>query len=132
MKYLSNYIANSQIAHTLTHKAFLGLNLTSLSPLKTLCMFQEWLWPIGFFLRARLNFAEMQGGAGCLARTIAQTHTLLSRHYSHLQSSAWRGLPELTNTNGSFCPGSCPTQAWSMGCVLEVREPNKDKFVKNI
>ncbi|KAG8263282.1 4-alpha-glucanotransferase activity protein [Homalodisca vitripennis] len=82
----------------------------------------EWVWPIGFFLRARLHFAELQGGAGCLARTIAHTHAILARHYSYLQNSPWRGLPELTNSNGTFCAGSCATQAWSMGCVLEVLE----------
>uniref|UniRef100_A0A1B6F753 Glycogen debranching enzyme n=1 Tax=Cuerna arida TaxID=1464854 RepID=A0A1B6F753_9HEMI len=82
----------------------------------------EWVWPIGFFLRARLHFAELQGGAGCLARTIAHTHAILARHYSYLQNSPWRGLPELTNSNGTFCAGSCATQAWSMSCVLEVLE----------
>lgn len=76
---------------------------------------------MGFFLRARLHFAQATGGAGCLARTLASTRAVLSRHFSHLQSSPWRGLPELTNQNGEFCKGSCATQAWSMSCILEVR-----------
>ncbi|KDR16306.1 Glycogen debranching enzyme, partial [Zootermopsis nevadensis] len=79
----------------------------------------EWLWPIGFFLRARLHFAREVGGEAELRRTAANTHSLLARHFVELQSSAWRGLPELTNRDGAYCKDSCRTQAWSMGCLLE-------------
>ena len=30
------------------------------------------------------------------------------------------GLPELTNANGIFCGGSCPTQAWSAATMIEL------------
>ncbi|RZF42594.1 hypothetical protein LSTR_LSTR001389 [Laodelphax striatellus] len=80
----------------------------------------EWVWPVGFLLRARLIMAERVGGDELLKKTMAQTSAILSRHFKHLQESDWRGLPELTNANGEFCKGSCPTQAWSMGCILEV------------
>jgi len=40
-------------------------------------------------------------------------------HVAMIQSPPWHGLPELTNSNGSFCAGSCRTQAWSFATILE-------------
>ncbi|XP_059612400.1 glycogen debranching enzyme [Phlebotomus argentipes] len=77
----------------------------------------EWVWPIGFYLRARLIFAARND---CLKETVAETWAILTAHLSEVKSSAWRGLPELTNSNGSYCGDSCRTQAWSMATVLEV------------
>ncbi|XP_044753239.1 glycogen debranching enzyme [Coccinella septempunctata] len=77
----------------------------------------EWVWPIGYFLRAKLHFAAKNKK---LKETIAETKYRLSRHFTELMTSEWRGLPELTNNNGAFCKDSSRTQAWSMACVLEV------------
>ncbi|XP_040158875.1 glycogen debranching enzyme isoform X1 [Anopheles arabiensis] len=77
----------------------------------------EWVWPIGFYLRARLIFAKANG---VLKETVAETWKILQTHLNELQRCHWRGLAELTNENGAYCKDSCRTQAWSMGCVLEV------------
>ncbi|XP_031629828.1 glycogen debranching enzyme [Contarinia nasturtii] len=77
----------------------------------------EWVWPIGFYLRARLIFAEKNN---CLKETIAETYSILMTHLREIETSHWRGLAELTNENGSYCSDSCRTQAWSMATVLEV------------
>ncbi|EFA10130.2 hypothetical protein TcasGA2_TC012310 [Tribolium castaneum] len=76
----------------------------------------EWVWPVGFYLRARLRFAAANNQ---LARTVADTKVVLAKHFVELQTSTWRGLPELTNKNGAFCKDSSRTQAWSMSCILE-------------
>lgn len=78
----------------------------------------EWLWPIGYFLRAKLYFSKMMGPETA-AKTVFLVKNVLSRHYVHLERSPWKGLPELTNENGQYCPFSCETQAWSMAAVLE-------------
>ncbi|XP_053966475.1 glycogen debranching enzyme isoform X1 [Anastrepha ludens] len=77
----------------------------------------EWIWPIGFYLRARLIFAKK---CGYLDETIAETWSILRAHFKELHTSHWRGLPELTNDNGAYCHDSCRTQAWSVATVLEV------------
>ncbi|KAJ8667077.1 hypothetical protein QAD02_008739 [Eretmocerus hayati] len=80
----------------------------------------EWLWPIGFFLRARLHFAPLVGGEDELRRTIMSTEAIISRHLTEASSNHWRGLPELTNREGEYCADSCRSQAWSASAILEV------------
>ncbi|XP_063796122.1 glycogen debranching enzyme isoform X2 [Pseudophryne corroboree] len=79
----------------------------------------EWLWPIGYFLRAKLYFAKLIDREA-YQKTVVLVKNVLSRHYTHLERSSWKGLPELTNENGQYCPFSCETQAWSLSVVLEV------------
>ncbi|KAF7223093.1 glycogen debranching enzyme isoform X2 [Nothobranchius furzeri] len=79
----------------------------------------EWLWPVGYFLRAKLYFAKLLGEEA-YTRTVTLVKNVLSRHYTHLERSPWKGLPELTNEDGRHCPFSCETQAWSLATVLEV------------
>ncbi|KAJ3594817.1 hypothetical protein NHX12_004122 [Muraenolepis orangiensis] len=52
--------------------------------------------------------------------TVRLVKHFLSRHYTHLERSPWKGLPELTNEDGQFCPFSCETQAWSVATIMEV------------
>ncbi|KAH0136478.1 hypothetical protein KCU82_g18791, partial [Aureobasidium melanogenum] len=40
------------------------------------------------------------------------------RHMIH--DSPWAGLTELTNEKGSMCHDSCPTQAWSASCLIDL------------
>lgn len=76
----------------------------------------EWLWPIGFYLRARLIFGQKLGKLSEVQKEIWQ---VLTAHLKEIRTSPWRGLPELTNENGSYCSDSCRTQAWSVSAVLE-------------
>lgn len=84
------------------------------------------MWPIGFFLRAKLIFSSNK------QETSSEIQSILSKHYEHIKSSVWKGLPELTNKDGAFCAGSCPTQAWSVATVLEVRKLNTSNFMKTV
>lgn len=77
----------------------------------------EWLWPLGFYLRARLAFAHQSGQH---ARTVASVYAALGPLLAELRASPWRGLPELSNAGGAPCAHSCRTQAWSSAVVLEL------------
>ena len=45
---------------------------------------QEWLWPVGYFLRAKLHFAHKLGGDR-YSETVTLVKSVLSRHYTHLE-----------------------------------------------
>jgi glycogen debranching enzyme len=78
----------------------------------------EWLWPIGYFLRAELFYFSQS------LEERKQTLRLVKKHLGklneRLNSNDWKSLPELTNRNGEECYFSCPAQAWSVATTLEV------------
>ena len=104
----------------------------------------EWLWPTGFFLRALLKFDLMRrtNRAERIA-SLQQVTKRLRGCKEALDASAWAGLTELTNKDGTLCLDSVsssramtqmrrttcsptirtcqsPTQAWSAACILEL------------
>ncbi|KAK3767183.1 hypothetical protein RRG08_018054 [Elysia crispata] len=81
----------------------------------------EWVWPVGYFLRAKLLFAGKMEAVkkGTLQETKLYINSVLCKHYEEILANPWQGLPELTNSNGQFCHGSCRTQAWSSATILE-------------
>ena len=92
----------------------------------------EWVWCMGFYLRAKLAAerraeegsvegagGDSVGGAGGDSEFY---NKVLAPHRAMISSGPYRGLAELTNRNGEFCRGSCPTQAWSAACLLELLE----------
>lgn len=71
----------------------------------------EWLWPLGYYLRAARFFDALS------AQDIAR---ILRKHREYITETVWRGLPELTNKDGSYCHDSSPTQAWSSATLLDL------------
>ena len=75
----------------------------------------EWGWPLGFHLRAIIEFGR---------RTRHDTTQLVNERIEEcadrLETSAWRGLPELTQRHGGHCGDSCESQAWSSSCLVDV------------
>lgn len=81
----------------------------------------EWVWPIGYYLRAFLHFDTLAGeGLQNRQVTVHQIHSILAEHRRYIQSDPWAGLPELTNKDGAFCRDSCESQAWSTSTILDV------------
>lgn len=81
----------------------------------------EWVWPRGFFLRALLKFDLMRKKTPEeRVESYQQITCRLHGCMEMIKSTPWAGLSELTNQNGSFCADSCPTQAWSAGCIIDL------------
>ncbi|PRP75329.1 putative glycogen debranching enzyme Gdb1 [Planoprotostelium fungivorum] len=74
----------------------------------------EWVWVLGYYLRAYANFERED-------KRLTRHHIshIIVEHKKHITESPWRGIHELTNKNGSECHYSCPTQAWSLSCLLD-------------
>lgn len=108
----------------------------------------EWLWPLGYYLRARMHFPPRPR----LARSLLHPHhgpaaagaseadddgddgddtpwdrpaklqwvlSQLGEQRRWLEERPEAGLPELTNSNGSPCAASCRVQAWSSATLLD-------------
>ncbi|KAK4615811.1 Glycogen debranching enzyme [Fulvia fulva] len=81
----------------------------------------EWLWPTGFFLRALLKYdLKRRKTHEEQVEAFQQVTQRLKGCRQMIHDSPWRGLTELTNKDGAFCGDSCPTQAWSAGCILDL------------
>ena len=81
----------------------------------------EWLWPTGFFLRALLKFDLMRRRtAEERVEAFQQVTWRLSGCERAIEENPWAGLTELTNKDGALCADSCPTQAWSAGCLIDL------------
>lgn len=73
----------------------------------------EWVWPVGFFLKAQLQFM----GYKSFEEARTETMKYLIPHRINLENDKWLGLPELTNSHGTVCKDSCTTQAWSIATI---------------
>ncbi|KAK5173455.1 bifunctional 4-alpha-glucanotransferase/amylo-alpha-1,6-glucosidase [Saxophila tyrrhenica] len=81
----------------------------------------EWLWPTGFFLRALLKFDLMRRQTKEeKVEAFQQVTARLHGCQQMIRESPWAGLTELTNKDGAYCGDSCPTQAWSAGCIIDL------------
>ncbi|KAJ1334768.1 glycogen debranching enzyme [Batrachochytrium salamandrivorans] len=85
----------------------------------------EWVWVMGYFLRAYLHFFTVAEGhdASLVPMELMWVQKQLLVHKRYIcdtESNPYAGLPELTNKDGARCNGSCETQSWSTGVLLEV------------
>ncbi|CCG80823.1 Glycogen debranching enzyme [Taphrina deformans PYCC 5710] len=79
----------------------------------------EWVFPMGYFLRALLYFS-LKKNARSTSEIVQYVHNRLRAHKEEIELTPWAGLTELTNKNGEICGDSSPTQAWSSGTLLDV------------
>ena len=75
----------------------------------------EWVWPLGYFIRALQIFGVYNSNED----RIFHAMKLLINSRNHIIDSPWMSIPELTNSEGKFCPNSCPAQAWSVATLLD-------------
>ena len=67
----------------------------------------EWLWPLGFFLRAFLKFDHLRRNTPEeRIESFQQVTRRLKGCREMIRETPWAGLTELTNMNGAFCKDS--------------------------
>ena len=69
----------------------------------------EWLWPVGFLLRALIKVSKRLRSEEQM-KCLKIVRGVVSNLHSHLSESNWMGLPELTNRDGQECKDSNPIQ----------------------
>ncbi|RLV91284.1 Glycogen debranching enzyme [Spathaspora sp. JA1] len=86
----------------------------------------EWVWNLGYFLRAFLHFhlevvveSHTQQGDPSI-NILTELNERLQGNIRWIKQSPWAGLTELTNKDGMICNDSSPTQAWSSSCLLDL------------
>ncbi|CAF4553443.1 unnamed protein product [Rotaria sp. Silwood2] len=79
----------------------------------------EWLWLTGYYIRAKIYWSKQQNDKIIYKQTIKHIRQLISSHIDLFMSNDWKGLPELTNSNGKFCPYSSYVQSCSCATLLE-------------
>ena len=75
----------------------------------------EWVFPFGYYLHSKILFNNCKSKKD-LIHTICRKILPCEKY---IEEDDWSGLPELTNKDGALCNGSCNTQAWSIGTVLD-------------
>ncbi|CAF3524151.1 unnamed protein product [Rotaria sp. Silwood1] len=79
----------------------------------------EWLWLIGYYIRAKLYWLKQQNDSFIVEQTIKHVREILSLEMDLLYSNDWKRLPELTNKNGQTCSYSCSIYFCSCATILE-------------
>ncbi|CAF3916631.1 unnamed protein product [Rotaria sp. Silwood1] len=74
---------------------------------------------MGYYIRAKLYWSKQRDDPLIVKQTIKHVRKCLTSHIQLLNSTDWRGLPEVTNANGHTCPYSCYVQAWSSATFIE-------------
>ena len=82
----------------------------------------EWVWPSGFYLISKMIFND-EG-----EEIFIHLCKRLIPFENYILKDKWSGLPELTNKDGAFCEGSCPTQAWSIATLIEAINELANKY----
>lgn len=85
----------------------------------------EWVWVMGYFLRAYLYFFTKAAGHDVDKAEfhVKEIRKILKAHKHFIMDTdknPYAGLPELTNQEGKFCQASCQTQAWSASVMVEL------------
>ena len=84
----------------------------------------EWVWCMGYFLRAYLifNYKKLEKGLKKppSINILTQLNHRIQHHITSINQSPWAGLTELTNKDGEYCDDSSPSQAWSTSCLLDL------------